>query len=224
MIQDYKNTFGKESANEIENLKKKLTELINKRTSLNNSYLANVDSVRIAKDEIHRMVYTNHMNYFQKAIADFDQLYQIEIQLLPSKIAMIEHELANGIERITLVTQNRKFALFRINEFRKNNTFLFLIALLVVASLFLLPYVIRFKMIFTNSTLDKALEQKIISKIKRDFRNFEDELNVYHKKYEVVFSTPKIIFEDESLVKKTHDNGEIVAVKNQLNKFLNNEV
>ena len=224
IIQDYKTKNEKATQQKIHFLNKKLIQYNDRRVVIAKSYQASIDSIKFAKDEIHRIIFANDTAYFHKALLDFDFIHQNEIQSIPNLITKLQLELDNGLKKIVLVTENKKFGIYRINEFRNNSAFAFWFLFIVVAALFLLPYCIRFKMILTNSNLDIVLEEKIISKIKKEYRLNQEELKSYHLKYGIKESNNNIIFEEAPFVKIKNDDGEIIALKNQMNIFLNNEI
>jgi hypothetical protein len=225
IVQEYKLKNEKKTLQKINVLSKKLNQYKEKRIALENNYNASIDSVKFAKDETHRLIFSNDTAYYHKALLDFDFIYQNEMDKLPHSISNLQQEFATGLKKIVLTTGHKKFGIYRINEFRKNNTLMFWVLLIVVASLFLMPYYIRFKMILRKSSLDIALEEKIISKIKKEYRLNQEELHNYFTKFGVPESENEMVYyEDAPFIKSNNDNGELIALKNQMNIFLNNEI
>jgi hypothetical protein len=224
IIRDYKEKNEKETQYKINLLSKKLEQYNIKRTTFKNDYKASIDRVKYAKDETHRMIFANDTAYFHKALLDWDFIHHNEMITIPVTLQNLQADYDNGYKKLELITAHKKFGIYRVNEFKKNNAFSFWILFIIVAALFLLPYYIRFKMILTNSPLDIALEEKIVSKIKKDYRLNQEELQNYHLMYDVEETTNDIIYEEAPFIKRKNDDGEIIALKNQMNVFLNNEI
>jgi hypothetical protein len=224
IVQDYIKKNKNETQYKINLLSEKREQYNAKRTKLETNYKAVSDSVKYAKDETHRMIFANDTAYFHKALSDWDFIHQNEINTIPIAIQDLQADYDNGYKKIEFITAHKKFGIYRINDFSKNNAFSFWSLFIAIATLFILPYYIRFKMILTNSPLDIALEEEIVAKIKKDYRLNQEEMQSEHLKYGIDETKNEIIYEKAPFTKIKNDDGKIIALKNEMNKFLNNEI
>jgi hypothetical protein len=224
ILNNYKIKNGKVTQIKVDLLSNKLELMNAKRRVLEINYKEAIENVKLAKDETHRMIFATDTAHYHKALIDWDFIHQNDLNTIPQSIHDLQADYDTGYKKLDFTTAHKKFGIYRIKEFRNNNAFWFWLFFLISASLFILPYYFRFKMVLTNTPLDLALEEKIISKIKKDYRSFHHELNSFHKKYGVEFIEEPILYEEAPFHKKNKDDGEIVALKNQMNTFLNNEL
>jgi len=202
----------------------KLSTLVSKRAELEKKYLDAVNKVKLANDETHKILFTHDIDYFNNAISDWDFLHQHELYEIPLMIKKLQKNFEKDVTRLKFITEHKKFGVYRINEFKQNNGFAFFSLFFAISLLFILPFGFRFNMIRKKSNLDIALEEKIVNSIKNDYRNHHQEMLYYYKKFGAGNIALDTIYDEAPIKKKKYDDGQIVAVKNQMNVFLNHQL
>jgi hypothetical protein len=224
IIQNFETKTGKEIQLKI-NLLLQTTAIYNaKRSALEYNYTASIDSLKFAKNETHKMILAHDTAYFHKALIDWDFLYLHKANEIPISINKLQIDFSNELKKIKFLTEYKKFGTYRISEFKENKAIVFWTLFLLVSILFVAPYAIRYVMILKKAPLDIALEHKMVATINNDYREHHYKMLLAYKKYEVESLEIKLLYDDAPFRKRKSDEGEIVALKNQMNVFLSNEI
>jgi len=224
IVHNFEITNGAVMKSKSKFLALKLSTLISKRAELEKKYLAAVNEIKLAKDETHKILFTHDTAYFNNAISDWDFLHQHELYEIPLMLKKLQTNFEKDVTKLKFITEHKKFGVYRINEFKQNNGFTFFSLFFTISLLFIAPYGLRFNMIRKKSNLDIALEEKIVDSIKSDYRNHLQEILHYYKKFGAGNIALDTIYDEVPIKKKKYDDGQVVAVKKQMNIFLNHQL
>lgn len=161
--------------------------------------------------------------YYSDKLYEWHSIYDTKLQNLRNSLNQLKSDYSISIFNYEKSLAFKKFPIYRITQFRQSHFLLFLLFSGCVLIIFVYPYYIRYKMVIGNSQLDIDLEHSIVNQINTEQTNTNLAINSYIEKYQIdnkysIKEPSKSTFEHIP-----YDDGEQVAIKNQLDIFIKNE-
>ena len=198
-----------------------LTKLESERNAIELKKKKIEAEIRQAADEFHQDFLQVDLNMVDKQILDWDLLHHQELINLPAKINALEKEYSTGLEKLKLSVQYSKYGIYRIQHFIHKLSFLAVMLIASLIFLFIYPFYLRYQMVLFESDLDIKLEGKTVDFIKSEYSNSNQEI----KKLLAEFNSAEIPVENtDPFLPVVKFKSEKVALKNQLDTFLTNEL
>ncbi len=133
----------------------------------------------------------------------------------------LETEYNLGLEKLKLSIQHSKYGIYRIQHFLKKHLFLAVLMIGCLIFLFIYPFYLRYRMVLTESDLDIKLEAKTVDFIKAEYEKSNTEIKKILASYKYSSS---IVERIDPFIPTANLKSEKVALKNQLDTFLTNEI
>lgn len=221
IVHNYEKSYPALYGNQIKSLSNQLKKLQSDRSAIVKKQQEVTLEVEQAEDEFHKSFLQVDLTILNKKLLDWDLLHHQELINLPAKIKALDEEYNAGLDKLRLSIQYNKYGIYRIQHFLKK---LMIIAILLIGGLtflFIYPFYLRYKMVLSESDLDIKLENDTVDFIKKEYVNANNEIKKLMDGYN--YSDYKVNSSDPFMpVAKL--KSEKVALKNQLDTFLTNEL
>ncbi|MHA8067568.1 hypothetical protein V7S76_12920 [Aquirufa sp. ROCK2-A2] len=221
IIHNYEKAYPSLYGDQIDDLRNQLNLLRSDRLQIEKNKIELLTKIEKAPDEFHKSFLQVDLTIIEKQIMDWDLLHNHELNNIPNRINELDAEYKVGLGKLQLSVQYSKYGIYRIQHFLKNLIFLSLIMIGLLVFTFIYPFYLRYQMVLTESDLDIKLENKTIDFIKEEFIKSNQEIKKIIDSYG--YSLGQINSNDPFLpIAKL--KSEKVALKNQLDTFLTNEL
>lgn len=221
IVHNYEKSYPALYGNQIKSLSNQLSKLQSDRSAIVKKQQDVTLEVEQAEDEFHKSFLLVDLTILNKQLLDWDLLHHQELINLPTKIKMLDDEFNTGLDKLRLSIQYNKYGIYRIQHFLKK---LMIIAILLIGGLiflFIYPFYLRYKMVLLESDLDIKLENNTVDFIKKEYVNANNEIKKLMDGYN--YSDYKVDNSDP-FMPAANLKAEKVALKNQLDTFLTNEL
>ena len=221
IVHNYEKSYPALYGNQIKSLSNQLSKLQSDRSAIVKKQQDVTLEVEQAEDEFHKSFLLVDLTILNKQLLDWDLLHHQELINLPTKIKMLDDEFNTGLDKLRLSIQYNKYGIYRIQHFLKK---LMVIAILLIGGLiflFIYPFYLRYKMVLSESDLDIKLEYNTVDFIKKEYVNANNEIKKLMDEYN--YSDYKVDSSDP-FMPTANLKAEKVALKNQLDTFLTNEL
>lgn len=221
IVQNYEKSYPALYGNQIKSLSNQLNKLQSDRSAIVKKQQDVTLEVEQAEDEFHKSFLQVDLTILNKKLLDWDLLHHQELLNLPAKIKALDEEYNTGLDKLRLSIQYNKYGIYRIQHFLKK---LMIIAILLIGGLiflFIYPFYLRYKMVLSESDLDIKLENNTVDFIKKEYVNSNNEIKKLMDGYN--YSDYKVDNSDP-FMPAAKLKSEKVALKNQLDTFLTNEL
>lgn len=221
IVHNYEKSYPSLFGNQIKSLSNQLNKLQSDRSAIVKKQQDVTLAVEQAEDEFHKSFLQVDLTILNKQLLDWDLLHNQELIYLPTKIKALDDEFNTGLDKLRLSIQNNKYGIYRIQHFCKK---LLIIAMLLIVGLiflFIYPFYLRYKMVLSESDLDIKLENNTVDFIRKEYVNVNNEIKKLMDEYN--YSDFNVDNSDPFLP-AAKLKSEKVALKNQLDTFLTNEL
>lgn len=221
IVHNYEKSYPALYGNQIKSLSNQLSKLQSDRSAIVKKQQDVTLEVEQAEDEFHKSFLLVDLTILNKKLLDWDLLHHQELINLPAKIKVLDDEFNTGLDKLRLSIQYNKYGIYRIQHFLKK---LMVIAILLIGGLiflFIYPFYLRYKMVLSESDLDIKLEYNTVDFIKKEYVNANNEIKKLMDVYN--YSDYKVDSSDP-FMPTANLKAEKVALKNQLDTFLTNEL
>lgn len=221
IVQNYEKSYPALYGSQIKSLSNQLNKLQSDRSAIVKKQQDVTLEVEQAEDEFHKSFLQVDLTILNKKLLDWDLLHHQELLNLPAKIKALDEEYNTGLDKLRLSIQYNKYGIYRIQHFLKK---LMIIAILLIGGLiflFIYPFYLRYKMVLSESDLDIKLENNTVDFIKKEYVNSNNEIKKLMDGYN--YSDYKVDNCDP-FMPAAKLKSEKVALKNQLDTFLTNEL
>ena len=221
IVHNYEKSYPALYGNQIKSLSNQLNKLQSDRSAIMKKQQDVTLEVEQAEDEFHKSFLQVDLTILNKKLLDWDLLHHQELINLPAKIKALDEEYNTGLDKLRLSIQYNKYGIYRIQHFLKK---LMIIAILLISGLiflFIYPFYLRYKMVLSESDLDIKLENDTVDFIKKEYVNANNEIKKLMDGYK--YSDYKVDSSDP-FMPAAKLKSEKVALKNQLDTFLTNEL
>ncbi len=221
IVHNYEKSYPALYGNQIKSLSNQLSKLQSDRSAIVKKQQDVTLEVEQAEDEFHKSFLLVDLTILNKKLLDWDLLHHQELINLPAKIKVLDDEFNTGLDKLRLSIQYNKYGIYRIQHFLKK---LMVIAILLIGGLiflFIYPFYLRYKMVLSESDLDIKLEYNTVDFIKKEYVNANNEIKKLMDEYN--YSDYKVDSSDP-FMPTANLKAEKVALKNQLDTFLTNEL
>lgn len=221
IVHNYEKSYPALYGNQIKSLSNQLKKLQSDRSAIVKKQQDVTLEVEQAEDEFHKSFLQVDLTILNKKLLDWDLLHHQELLNLPAKIKALDEEYNTGLDKLRLSIQYNKYGIYRIQHFLKK---LMIIAILLIVGLiflFIYPFYLRYKMVLSESDLDIKLENDTVDFIKKEYVNANNEIKKLMDGYK--YSDYKVDSNDP-FMPAAKLKSEKVALKNQLDTFLTNEL
>ena len=221
IVHNYEKSYPALYGNQIKSLSNQLNKLQSDRSAIVKKQQEVNLEVEQAEDEFHKSFLQVDLTILNKKLLDWDLLHHQELINLPAKIRALDEEYNTGLDKLRLSIQYNKYGIYRIQHFFKK---LMIIAILLIGGLiflFIYPFYLRYKMVLSESDLDIKLENDTVDFIKKEYVNANNEIKKLMDGYN--YSDYKVDSSDP-FMPAAKLKSEKVALKNQLDTFLTNEL
>jgi len=221
IVHNYEKSYPALYGNQIKSLSNQLSKLQSDRSAIVKKQQDVTLEVEQAQDAFHKSFLQVDLTILNKKLLDWDLLHHQELINLPAKIKALDDEYNSGLDKLRLTIQYNKYGIYRIQHFLKK---LMIIAILLICGLiflFIYPFYLRYKMVLSESDLDIKLEINTVDFIKKEYVNASNEIKKLMDEYN--YSDYKVDSADP-FMPTAKLKSEKVALKNQLDTFLKNEL
>jgi hypothetical protein len=221
IVQNYEKAYPSLYGNQIKTLSNQLAKLQAERSSIELKQ-KNVESeIAAAADEFHKSFLLVDLSLVKKQLLDWDLMHHQELINLPVKISALEKEYTTGLDKLKLSIQYSKYGIYRIQHFLHKLWFLAFLMIGGLIYLFIYPFYLRYRMVLSESDLDIKLEGKTVDFIKAEFANSNQEIKKLMAEYKYAAN---VVEPSDPFLPAAKFKSEKVALKNQLDTFLTNEL
>ena len=201
-----------------------INKLVKDSLLLASKFESAVNQLHLSDNQLKVNIALADSQYYAYKLDEWHGIFDTKLQNLRNSLDQIHEEYSTSIDTYEKSIAFKKFPIYRITQFRQNHGFLFVLFLGSILFIFIYPYFIRYKMVVGNSKLDIDLENTIVNQINREQLKTNNAINAYIQQYQIdnkylIAEPAKSIFDHLPI-----DDGEQVALKNQLNIFIKNEL
>jgi len=221
IIQNYEKAYPKLYGNQIKSLGNQLAKLQAERSKIELKKKNVEAEIAQAADEFHKRFLLVDLGLAEKQILDWDLMHHQELINLPAKIRALENEFDTGLEKLKLSIQYSKYGIYRIEHFVNKLSFLSILMIGALIFLFIYPFYLRYRMVLSESDLDIKLEGRTVDFIKAEYANSNQEIKKLMDSYDYAYSA---VENPDPFLPVVKLKSEKVALKNQLDTFLTNEL
>lgn len=221
IIHNYEKAYPKLYGNQIKSLINQLTKLQAERNTIELKKKNVEAEIAQAADEFHKRFLLVDLGLAEKQILDWDLMHHQELINLPAKIRALENEYDTGLEKLKLSIQYSKYGIYRIEHFVNKLSFLSILMIGALIFLFIYPFYLRYRMVLSESDLDIKLEGRTVDFIKAEYANSNQEIKKLMDSYDYAYS---VLENTDPFLPVAKLKSEKVALKNQLDTFLTNEL
>jgi len=205
-------------------IEKSINKIIQDSLLLTSKYENAINQLHLTDNKLKANIAITDSLYYANKLEEWHGIFDTKIQNLRNSLIQVREEYSTSIDAYEKSIAYKKFPIYRITQFRHNHGILFILFLGCILFVFIYPYFIRYKMVVGNSQLDIDLENAIVNQINRDQLKTNNAINSYIQQYQIdnkyLIAEPAKSTFDHSPI----DEGEQVALKNQLNIFIKNEL
>jgi hypothetical protein len=221
IIHNYEKAYPSLYGDQIDAFRNQLNLLRSDRLQIEKNKIELLTKIESAQDEFHKSFLQVDLKIIEKQLMDWDLLHNHELNNIPNRINALDAEYKVGLSKLQLSVQYSKYGIYRIQHFLKNLIILSFILIGLIVFTFIYPFYLRYQMVLTESDLDIKLENKTMDFIKEEFIKSNQEINKIIDSYG--YSLGQLNSNDPFLpIAKL--KSEKVALKNQLDTFLTNEL
>jgi hypothetical protein len=224
IILNYEKSYPQLYGRQIDAYKKQILKLKNERTSIVSKLDAIQNEVNLANDSFHKDFYLVDKSILTKQLLDWELLHQQELANLPVKIEALNSEYQSGLIKLTLSIKYSKFGIYRIQHLLNHQAVMALILISCLIFLFIYPFYLRYKMVLSESDLDNKLELATVDFIKYEYEKSTKEIYQILKGFNITKIEGLNIAGETPFKGVTLMKPEKVALKNQMDTFLKNEL
>ncbi len=221
IIRNYEKAYPSLYGKQINTLSNQLTKLQSERATIEQNKKRVEIEIEKAADEFHKEFLLVDLSLANKQLLDWDLMHNQELINLPIKIQSLEKEYDAGLEKLKLSIQYSKYGIYRIQHFLKNLSFIAFLMVSTLLFLFIYPFYLRYRMVLSESDLDIKLEGNTVDFIKAEYTKSNNEIKKLMESYGY---TKSIEESSDPFLPATKFKSEKVALKNQLDTFLTNEL
>ncbi len=221
IIHNYEKAYPSLYGNQIKSLSNQLAKLQAERGTLELKKKNVEAEIAQAADEFHKSFLLVDLSLVTKQILDWDLMHHQELINLPAKIYALEKEYNTGLEKLKLSIQYSKYGIYRIQHFVNKLSFLAILMIGGLIFLFIYPFYLRYRMVLAESDLDIKLENETIDFIKSEYVNSNQVIKQLMAEYHY---SDKVVERSDPFLSAGELKSEKVALKNQLDTFLTNEL
>lgn len=221
IIHNYEKAYPKLYGNQIKSLSNQLTKLQAERSTIELKKKNVEGEIAQAADEFHKRFLLVDLGLAEKQILDWDLMHHQELINIPAKIRALKNEYETGLEKLKLSIQYSKYGIYRIEQFVNKLSFLSILMIGALIFLFIYPFYLRYRMVLSESDLDIKLESRTVDFIKTEYANSNQEIKKLMDSYVYAYS---VLENTDPFLPVAKLKSEKVALKNQLDTFLTNEL
>ena len=201
-----------------------INKLVKDSLLLASKFESAVNQLHLSDNQLKVNIALADSQYYAYKLDEWHGIFDTKLQNLRNSLDQIHEEYSTSIDTYVKSIAFKKFPIYRITQFRQNHGLLFVLFLVCILFIFIYPYFIRYKMVVGNSKLDIDLENTIVNQINREQLKTNNAINAYIQQYQIdnkylIAEPAKSTFDHLPI-----DDGEQVALKNQLNIFIKNEL
>lgn len=201
-----------------------INKLVKDSLLLASKFESAVNQLHLSDNQLKVNIALADSQYYAYKLDEWHGIFDTKLQNLRNSLDQIHEEYSTSIDTYEKSIAFKKFPIYRITQFRQNHGLLFVLFLVCILFIFIYPYFIRYKMVVGNSKLDIDLENTIVNQINREQLKTNNAINAYIQQYQIdnkylIAEPAKSTFDHLPI-----DDGEQVALKNQLNIFIKNEL
>jgi hypothetical protein len=205
-------------------IEKSINKIVQDSLLLSSKYESTINQLHLSDNKLKANIAITDSQYYANKLEEWHGIFDTKIQNLRNSLIQVREEYSISIDTYEKSIAYKKFPIYRITQFRQNHGLLFVLFLGCILFVFIYPYFIRYKMVVGNSQLDIDLENAIVNQINREQLKTNNAINAYIHQYQInnkylIAEPAKSIFDHSPI-----DEGEQVALKNQLNIFIKNEL
>jgi len=224
IILNYEKSYPQLYGRQIDAYKEQILKLKNERISIVSKLDAIQNEVNLANDSFHKDFYLVDKSILTKQLLDWELLHQQELANLPVKIEALKSEYQSGLTKLTLSIKYSKFGIYRIQHLLNHQAVMALILISCLIFLFIYPFYLRYKMVLSESDLDNKLELVTVDFIKYEYEKSTKEIYQILKGFDIRKIEGLNIAGETPFKGVTLMKPEKVALKNQMDTFLKNEL
>ncbi len=221
IVQNYEKAYPSLYGNQIKSLSNQLAKLQAERSSIELKQKNVEAEIAAAADDFHKSFLLVDLSLVKKQLLDWDLMHHQELINLPAKISALEKEYTTGLDKLKLSIQYSKYGIYRIQHFLHKLWFLAFLMIGGLIYLFIYPFYLRYRMVLSESDLDIKLEGKTVDFIKAEFANSNQEIKKLMAEYKYAAN---VVEPSDPFLPAAKFKSEKVALKNQLDTFLTNEL
>ena len=224
IIQNYEKLYPQLYGKQIDDYTKQISKLEFERANIASKLDEIQSEINQANDDFHKDFFLVDQTILKKQLLDWELFHNQELTNLPIKIEALNAEYQSGLSKLSLSIKYSKFGIYRIQHLLNKQAAMALILISCLIFLFIYPFYLRYKMVLSESDLDIKLEHATVDFIKAEYKKSTKEINQIIKgfnnsKIELMNLNDESPFKDVSSMKS-----EKVALKNQMDTFLKNEL
>ncbi len=221
IVQNYEKAYPSLYGNQIKSLSNQLAKLQAERSSIELKQKNVEAEIAAAADDFHKSFLLVDLSLVKKQLLDWDLMHHQELINLPAKISALEKEYTTGLDKLKLSIQYSKYGIYRIQHFLHKLWFLAILMIGGLIYLFIYPFYLRYRMVLSESDLDIKLEGKTVDFIKAEYANSNQEIKKLMAEYKY---DANVVESGDPFMPAAKFKSEKVALKNQLDTFLTNEL